>query len=137
MLMILRCARPPIRAVPSETEFLRRANGRCRTRTFGRRDYRAFLAALAEADAVRCRRNGTQYISTQNAGGVARAYRYYTETAQWYVYLSPDDHITVHHWVGRVPAVGRVPCAYFGGERAYRRDWERRARLARGIRADR
>jgi hypothetical protein len=98
-------------------DFLLRANDRCRARLFTAEDYDRFQDAIDLAGGNRC-----PYYVECNAGGVANSYGSSTTTAQWAVWrMSNGQLATLAHRIG---IRGRnIPCAYGGGERAYRRDF--------------
>lgn len=105
-------------------EFFERTNGQCRRRLFDKSDWRAFCAAKSHA--AQHAAAGKPYYRHRDAGGVANNYGNMTTTARWGVWVDPETHRVVEV-VGRAPISGRhVPCAYYGGERAYEADWNGR-----------
>lgn len=104
-------------------EFFRLANGRGKTRLFGESDWEAFCAAIGAATAHASR--GEAYYWERDAGSVANCYGYNAQSASCGVWVDPQTG-RVATYVGRPKFTGRrVPCAYHGGERAYRAAWER------------
>ena len=101
----------------SEEAFLRQANQRARTRLFRHDHYVAFCLALVE-----CIQTDGPYYRTEDAGSVAKAYRYATTTAQWGVWRSPYSR-EVCFVVHRTSANGSVRCPYPGGKRSYLCEW--------------
>lgn len=104
----------------SLTEFLALTNERARSRLFTADDYARYCAAR---DAARlAARAGCPFYATADTGGVANAYKYTTTTAQWGVWAT--NRGTVEQVVHRPRISGRhVPCAYYGGARAYAREF--------------
>jgi hypothetical protein len=107
----------------TEEQFLTAANGKANVRTFLPGDYDAYLQALR--DARKAAKKVEPFYATGDTGGVANAYKYMTETAQWAVWVAPDTHAVIHA-VLRVRIHGRnVPCPFYGGERGYLASWRK------------
>jgi hypothetical protein len=111
--------------LPEMVDFDRAANGegrhRVRTRTFDLRDYARLRSAHAEASQFALA--GMAYYASDDAGSVANAYKYPATSAQWGVWVDPQN-LDVVVCVERAPCNNRhVRCAYPGGERSYRKDF--------------
>lgn len=108
---------------PSLGGFLYPCNGKCRARLFNEVNYKSFINAIAEAHFHAI--HGAPYYKEQNAGGVAKSYGYNTTTARWGVWVCPET-MKVKFKYDRYSVGGRhVKCVYYGGERAYMRDWKK------------
>jgi len=108
---------------PTCVQFLNSTNGGPRTscRTFSQEDYWDFCVALWECDlAVQ---NNEPYWASDDAGGVARSYKYPAQSAAWAVWNEPGHGTS---WAAARQRCGQhVTCLRHGGERSYVADWKK------------
>lgn len=116
-----------VRKFPTKQDWLKAANGKARARTFNAADYAEFCQAWA--DCYFAAQEKQPLYLTGDAGEVANSYGYVTTTARWGCWSWTDG--TVRYVVDRATVSGRsVPCAYYGGKKAYARDFEKSLELA-------
>lgn len=107
---------------PKKEDWLKRVNGRAKTRTFGDVEWVQFEKQWSKC--LYYARLGRSFYWTIDAGGVANRYKYATTTAVTACWVSPDTHEPV--WAAHRETISgpHVRCAYIGGLKSYNSDFQ-------------